>query len=469
MAITDLLPPQIRRLFARRTVDHTVTADRATGTVTIGSTEWTTGLTWHQETRRTITPREARETAQREHHDLYAINAPTQVGTTSTGLGHRAGQPLLCIAITAKLQSADMLVVVRLTEDLFYIVASEHGAFRSGIESVLSEEEARGLFNDLELQHRRRSALIAAPEHWQVDDAQHLTITDVLPATTSGIATLQKLNNAPPKKAILTVIAAAAVAYGAYYLYKQYQYQQALIHAQSEARAEIDRQARAQLLAIPILPPMPSESMPRGNDSIRACLAAIDTLPDNLPGWTPTGIDCSPGQITMTLAKRPMGTVNWLAPFLHKYRGGTANIGWSPETPDSATVSWGMDPLHTKKWGRVDGQNPQRVARYLFSNMSEIYALGYYTLSPSKTQEVPTKTVGGTPVTIIAPWTVSTLTLTMKPIIHDDVIDIIARIQNATLVSMHVTLPDRAYTITENIYHYNPPAESATIVAGNPQ
>lgn len=465
--IVSKIPPPIRSLLGiplKTSTTRNIVVDEKNGVIIVDDHKWAVDLLWHPETTHTILAAEAKKTAINEKENLYSINNMTQVGTTSTNEAKKAGSPVLASAIASQIGHRDILAAFPLDNEHYYILACENGAFRSGFENILKEESALYHFNDLVYKYRQQNAMLIAPEKWDIENAFDKNILEYIPVNLSGVPTLHATQNRLPKSSIYAIAGVIATAWGAHYLYKQYRFQQDLEQARNDAKAEVDRQARAQLLSIPVLPPMPSADKIRAPYALQACYKKIVSLPLYLPGWTTTGIDCDGTSVTQTLIAGPDTTPNWLPAYIGHFTNEKPAITWSPSAPENATLTWQLPAIEAPKWGQVDGQNPQRIERYLLSNMSEIYATKLYQLDPPVHEPVATKTVGNTPVNIQSPWTKQLLTLKMSGTLNQDILDLATRIQNAVFVSMHVEIPTWDFVIQENIYHYDPPNGPAPIL-----
>lgn len=466
--ISERIPQSVRGLLLTKNkpkapTQHVVALGESDNCLLLDGKPWAVHLTWSQETNTQISTKDARTLTKGENHDLFIINNLTQLGTIESNSQVKEKTPVLAPAIAAYIGNPDFLAAIPIDDEHIYLLTSENGAFRSFFENIIPTHDAKAQFQDVLLQFIHLKAVIIAPKSWDIDEAHEIQFRDII-AELSKSYVLRSVNSALSKKTIGMGLAGIVVCVGGYKLYHRYKHQQALDEYRLQMQVESENQAQAQLLSIPILPNMPTTGQERAIDTIKTCYRQIPTVPMSMPGWKTTGIDCDGKNISISLVKNKIGTVNWLAPYAKTYRDKKPKISWSPSTPDNATITWEIHDPAGRTWKKTDGQNPDRIARYLYSNMSEIYTLDKYSLSPPEHQHVRTKTVGQKDVTINSPWTVQTLTLKINGRLRRDILDLTSRIQNAVMTSFHLTTENSTYTITESIYHYSPPSGPAEII-----
>jgi hypothetical protein len=317
-----------------------------------------------------------------------------------------------------------------------------------GYDNVYDESEAVEMVGELSL--RNQFEFIYTPPEWALHEAKTTPLAELLQAARPRRHRLIGVSN---KKQYAKIGAAAviiALAYVGWTFYQEYQTEQLIEEGQREqelARQQAERQAK---LNQPIYPPMPSIAAGRGMDTLRACVHFMDQVPQYQPGWIETKLECDGATVMLTMRQNNIGTINWLFPYIGQYKKPELN---SP-LEKLATAAWRLDPSSIPAWGDVKGQPPAAVARYLTSQMQEVYQ--DFTLGPALQPVIHTTTVGQRPIDVKAPWTTMDIEITQDAFFRDDVMDVIDRLQNFVLTKVEESLPDRKWTVTGTLYHALP-------------
>lgn len=439
------------------------------GVATVGGRAYAVGLQWGKRTE-ALSVKGARTDAARRGMDLYVVNGGEQAGAGSSARGHASGMPSLALALLATCRGENVLAAHEVGDDRWYVLRVLDGAVTPTFDVVVDEGEARALVSDhADQQHWLHRQI---PAHWGMGGGEG---QPTLEEAVSGLAAaggkpfkrtmLRKTSQRSLYLQVLAVIAVVGLGYAGYTAYADYETQQLIEQGrreEAERRLALERSAKQ---TQPILPPMPSITASRGIEALRACAGAMDAVPQYLGGWVETNLACDGASVVATMRQTDVGTINWLSLALRPVGDPQIEV----RQDRTATATWRLDPSRLAAWGDVRGPSPIALARYVGSQMQEVYQP--YKLGAPATPLVRTKTVGGADVTIPAPWTTTELELTQTGYLRGDVLAALDRVQNLVLTSVSEELPTRTWTIKALVFQYVPPAatpQAATNPAGTP-
>ena len=416
--------------------------------IALGRVAWAINLDWTRRVESASRPAGRAQAVQRGMN-LMVLNGQEQYGFASTDSGLRRGQPSLALALLDATGGENVLAAFPVSGDQFYVLAIEDSVILPVTDQTYHEAEARALISDQNERFPWTHEYI--PAGWNYPNADQATLAELVAGRKPTRHRLASTSRRAAYFQAGAVTFVLALLYAGYQFYSQYQTEQLIEEGRREAQQAETAKARLAKLNTPIMPPMPSIGMPRGMLAVRDCRKRMDALPQYVPGWEETKVECDGSSVTLTLRQNGIGTINWLSPFLRPF--GQPDLD-SP-ADGLATARWRLDPARLKSWGDVHGQVPAAVSRYVNSQLQEAYQP--FTLTDPQSPTVRTTTVGGNPVEVQAPWTTSDLTIEADGYQKADLDPILDRLQNFVLVSLSEDLPERKWTMRAQIYHYVPP------------
>jgi hypothetical protein len=414
-------------------------------TLRIGSAVWAIGLTWSPGSERTITLPAARVETRNLGNDLFVLNGGQQLATTSTAAGHKQNMPSLAMAMVIEAGNQNLIAAYPCSNGQYYIVAVLEGIVWPTFDDVYSAEQARSMVFDLT--SRSRFDRVYGDPLIVHNPTEQDTLHDLTRGVKQRRCRLQSTSRRGTYVKLGAIAAAGVLLYIGVNFYRNYEIQQLIQEGQAQQAIQAQEAAMQAKFSQPVYPPMPSIGSVRGIDALRACVNFMINVPEYLPGWDETKLECDGTSVVLTMSQDDIGTVNWLAPYIGQYKNPVIAL----TLPKIATATWTLDPTTMKTWPKVPGPRSEITTRYITSQLEEIGT--DFDLGPAITPTINTHTVGNRPISVPANYSTMTLDLKQTPYIHDEIGDILERIQNMTLLKVEEDLPEHDWTINLLIYH----------------
>lgn len=251
-----------------------------------------------------------------------------QVGLASTKDGAKEGMLSAAAAISKSMEIAeearDFLCAVPVPDNpnLWLYVAQDGGVILHDADIVANEDEVKArLLNDMSLPNKW--ALIVAPAHWGIAEAQERTFVSFVPVELGRRGSgdtmrkykkwwaLKPVRRNVSKLAIRVAgtVILAVLAIKGYGLWKE-RAAQALLQEQLAAAARETDDAKAAAAKAAAIPPW--SKVPAGAGFIDACLEAFYASPVHASTWTPRDATCSGSLLTLNWTRPERGSISSL-------------------------------------------------------------------------------------------------------------------------------------------------------------